>query len=100
MTTTTYRIPRETGLEGLGPFTVTDPSPDATFQIQIHAYGVRPIEAKWFDPETIQGTAGCVGVGTASAHWSTLTRGKYRISLRDKETPSFVRTGVATLYIT
>jgi hypothetical protein len=99
--TTTYRTPRETGLEGLGPFTVTEgATPDTTFQLTIHRYGVRP--SAWFDSETIDGQAGCVGIGTASAHWSALmaTPGKYRISLRDKETPSFERVGVADLYIT
>lgn len=95
--TTIYRVPRES-TEGLGPFTVTDPGADATFQISIHAYGVRP--TVWNDSETLNSTPGCVGVGPASGHWTALTRGKYRISVRDKETPSWERVGVATLYIT
>lgn len=100
-TATVYRIPRETELEGLGPFTVTeDGTPDTTFQLQLHAFGVRPDPAKWYDSETIDGTGGCVGVGTASAHWATLDGRRYRISLRDKESPAFVRVGVATLIIT
>lgn len=96
-----YYIPRETGLEGIGPVTVTEnAAPDATFQISIHAYGSRP--AVWFDSETIAGVAGCVGVGTASAHWTAIMTGpaKWRISVRDKETPSFERIGVADLFIT
>lgn len=96
--TTVYHVPRETQLEGLGPFVVTDPGVDTTFQVSIHAYGVRPTQ--WFDSETINTVAGCVGVGTASSHWTTLTQGKYRISVRDKEQPSFERVGVAALYIT
>lgn len=100
MTVPAYYIPRETGLEGIGPFTVTEnAAPDATWQASIHAYGVRP--TLWFDSETIAGTAGCIGVGTASAHWTALTGpGKYRVSVRDKETPSFERVGVADLFIT
>lgn len=100
MSVPAYYIPRETGLEGIGPFTVTDPNPDATWQASIHAYGARP--ATWFDSETINGTAGYVGVGTASAHWAAIMTGpgKWRISVRDKETPSFERIGVADLFIT
>lgn len=101
MTVPTYYIPRETGLEGVGPFTVTEAgAPDSTFQISVHAYGTRP--ASWFDSETIASIAGCVGIGTSSAHWAAIMAapGKWRISVRDKEVPSFERIGVADLFIT
>lgn len=95
---TTYHVPRESN-EGLGPFTVTEnAAPDATFQISIHPYGVRP--TTWNDSETVNAVPGCVNVGPSSAHWNALTQGRYRISVRDKETPAWERIGVATLYIT
>lgn len=101
MSVPAYYIPRETGLEGIGPFTITESgTPDATWQGSIHAYGVRP--TVWFDSETIASIAGCIGIGTSSAHWTSLMSapGKWRVSVRDKEVPSFERIGVAVLFIT